>query len=106
MAARVCGVCRLRLPNRTDMNPCPVCGAETGYDQLADPDPEIEVEVRAALHVSASRRGLLMHRRRRFVRLGFSGAMLDMLAESSVDLHEAEDLVGRGCPLDLVPRIL
>ena len=33
-----------------------------------------------------------------------SGARL--LAEASVDLHEAVDLVGRGCPPEIVLRIL
>jgi hypothetical protein len=106
MAGRVCRTCGLSYGNSPDFDPCPICGVATEYSASAIPDADIEVAVAAALHVSASQRRILMHRRRTFVRLGFAGAMLDMLAESDVDLHQAQQLREQGCPLDLVAQIL
>ena len=37
---------------------------------------------------------------------GFPVDLAEVLAESTVDLHEAVELVRRGCPHDLAVRIL
>ncbi len=41
-----------------------------------------------------------------FVRLGFSETSAELLADSPVDLHYAEDMVKHGCDLSVALRIL
>lgn len=106
MPARACRSCGLSFGNSPEFNPCPVCGSETVYDKDAEPDADIEVAVKAALHVPPGRRSLLMWRRRQFVSLGFAGAILDLLVESPVDAHELRLLVARGCPSETAAEIL
>ena len=106
MAARVCRSCHLSWENSPDYNPCPICGSETEYTAYADPDKDIEVAVAEATHLTSSQRRILLHRRKTFVRLGFAGAVLEVLVESQVDLHEAQALIEKGCPLDLAAHIL
>lgn len=83
-----------------------MCGKETEYDRLGDPSPEFEVEVAQAKYVGSARRKLLLSRRRYFYRLGYRGAVLEVLVESPVDPHDTEDLLKGGCPPDVAVRIL
>lgn len=108
MARRVCKPCDLSLPNKVDFDPCPVCGGDTVYKQAGSPDPDwaLEVEYAQALHVSPAKRRILMWRRRSFVSLGYKGAMLELLVESPVDPHEADVLIGNGCPRQTAAEIL
>lgn len=108
MARRVCKPCDLSLPNSQDYKFCPVCNHETTYSKTGEPaeDWELEVEYAQALHVSPAKRRILMWRRRSFVSLGFTGAMLDLLVESPVDPHDADVLIGNGCEQTLAAQIL
>lgn len=102
MSCRVCQGCELRVPHL--LNVCPACGDETRYDETLHPDEDWEYK--AAQYVSPARRRIVMWRRKTFVEAGFSGALLDLLVESTVDPHEAADLVRGGCPVDLACQIL
>lgn len=106
MACRVCRTCNLSHENSTDCNPCPICGSETIYVADGKPDEDIVVAVKAALHLSPSQRGVIMWRRRRLVAMGFTGAMLEVLTESDVDLHKAQSMLDNGCSHDLLRHIL
>ena len=44
-------------------------------------------------------------RERRLVKLGYPVSSASVLACSRIDLHEIENLLERGCPLDLAIRI-
>jgi hypothetical protein len=106
VACRVCRACKLSYANSPDFNPCPICDMETIYVADGMPDTDIDVAVREALHVPAGQRKVLMWRRRELVDLGFSGAILEVLVESPVDLHELASLMARGCPSGLAVEIL
>lgn len=108
MARRVCQVCRLSLPNATDMNPCPVCERETTFVQDGEPDADWKVAVEYALakKVSPKEKKRRDQRTGRLTRLGFAGVELDMLAESDADLHAVEDLIDKGCSTSLAVRIV
>lgn len=108
MSCRVCHSCNLSLPNKSEWNPCPVCGHETEYKQIGSPDKdwEIAVEVGKAKHVSPAKRRILMWRRRSFVSLGYGGALLDVLVESPVDPHALDDLIKKGAERLVAAQIL
>jgi hypothetical protein len=49
---------------------------------------------------------LLGWRRERFFEMGADFALAERLAESPVDLHDFEDLRGRGCSVETAAEIL
>lgn len=49
---------------------------------------------------------VLRHRMVCFLLLGYSVEIAELLASSTLDWHEVEDLLQRGCPRDLAVRIL
>jgi hypothetical protein len=67
-------------------------------------DPRVENEGRARHRVP---RDIMLWRRERLVRAGFSREVADELAsDGGYDLHELLELVDRGCPPALAVRIL
>lgn len=53
-----------------------------------------------------ARAGVVAHRMRRLVKLGYCEAEALVLAQNNVDPREVADLVTRGCPLHTAARIL
>ncbi len=108
MAARCCQSCDIRYPASPGYERCEACGNETAYrvGEMPQPDWEEKVELLLARAPSLTEATMRDWRRTQLARLGFDGALLDLLAEQHTDIHLAQDLVGRGCPLVTAARIL
>lgn len=106
MSCRRCSRCGLHLP--PSFLDCPGCGEKTAWFSNVDPDPDWQqtVELMRAEKDARGDENVAGWRRGRLAELGFAGAMLDLLADSPVDVHRLADLVGRGCPAETAARIL
>ena len=57
-------------------------------------------------HPDPARAGVVAHRMRRLMRIGYCEALALQIAESDVDVREIARLVDAGCPLPTAARIL
>jgi hypothetical protein len=104
---RLCGRCDISYPSESSYTNCPVCDSVTTHiSGEADPDHEVKSELGIIRRLSPEARKALLWRRKRLVALGYYGAMLDLLADSGVDLHDISDLITGGCTPDLAARIV
>jgi hypothetical protein len=106
---RRCGVCNIDYPDDVSFADCPVCDKAT-VSLAGDPDTDYDTKARLLLaretDSNPEKRKQVLWRRRVLVSAGFRGALLDLLADSPVDLHTITSLTDNGCPPELVPKIL
>lgn len=105
---RRCSKCDINYPSDSNYVHCPVCDFATAQlSGVEDEDYDVKMEIMLLRDLSPEERKRILWRRKSLVRLGFLGAMLDLLVGSPVDLHELEDLIKkRGCSPDLAARIV
>lgn len=105
MACRRCSTCGINYP--TSYQSCEACGEKTDWMVGDEPDPDYDEKVRLRLAgPSVTEAGMRDYRHRELSRLGFGGAILDVLADASTDVHLARQLIESGCPLETAARIL
>lgn len=105
MACRRCSTCAINYP--MSVGSCHVCGDTTDYLANVDPGDDWQTDVvLAQAGPSAGERQVQLWRREQLGRLGFGGAVLDVLVEADTDVHRAADLIGAGCPVETAARIL
>lgn len=103
---RRCSKCDINYPADSSFSTCQVCEGHTiSLAGEHDLDHEVRVQALQAKQLSIEARKMILWRRRNLVRMGFLGAMLDLLTESPVDLHKLEDLIKSGCSPDTAARI-
>lgn len=102
MAARRCSNCSRSWP--VGVLVCPDCETSTWWDEDACADELDDETVDASVPVEQS--DLWSYRVRRFRVLGFNRPQRVRLANDGADWHQARDLLGRGCPVELVFDLL
>lgn len=106
MACRRCSTCGISYP--TSFNHCEICHEATDWINGHEPDPDWEstVEFHLASHPSVTEQGMRDWRHGELFKLGFRGAMLDLLADAHTDMQLARKLIGGGCSHETAARIL
>ena len=69
-----------------------------------------KIDLSAPLSITVSEgshpENILAYRQEDFERMGFASYVAEYLASTRIDLHHMEDLLKKGCPLDVAPAIL
>lgn len=105
MAARRCSTCAINYP--TSVMRCHACGADTDWLNGAEADTDWQQEIDSRLAAPRTEEDRVeAWRIERCLDFGYSKLMALSLAVSGVDLHQLEDLIAAGCPLDLAAKII
>jgi hypothetical protein len=105
VAARRCTTCARNWPETEAQDFCPQCGSALWWtDDAPIATLTEEEEMDASLGFEESE--LWRYRVRRFRELGFTRPQRVRLANEAADWHEAHDMLGAGCPVDVVFDIL
>lgn len=107
MPARRCSICAIDYPT-VGVHTCHVCGGPLSHIGDTNPDEDWETDVARKLHDEPGGDDDKVARWRLLVLLdaGYPLELADSIAAASVDLHQAVDMVGAGCPPETAARIL
>lgn len=105
MTAYRCPTCDLAYPVAQDAGRCRVCDATLVYNMGLAPTPDIDDRVAHLLDSDEAK--VTRWRLQQLLALGFPVEEAEALAaRRDVDLHQVGNLVGAGCDLETVLRIV